>query len=122
MALSSGYWNESVTIGCATGFVNPKPSENSHFSEALLRRVLGQRRELTADDLQCCSGAGALSGDKCASKRYALTAFGPTSEPSIGAARGVGAAADGVLQILFTNGIADTDDHQALPDSKKYLK
>jgi hypothetical protein len=53
MALSSGYWNESVTIGCVIRFVNPKAQENSHFSLALLRRVLGDRSGLTADDLQC---------------------------------------------------------------------
>lgn len=63
------------------------------------------------------SGGRAFGSYQRAGERYALAAFGSTAEASIGAARGIGAAPHGFLQILFANGIADTDDHEALPKS-----
>ena len=56
------------------------------------------------------SGRGAFRGDDRAGEGNALAAFGATAKAGIGAARRVGAIAHGFLQVLFTNGIANTDD------------
>ena len=115
MALSSGYWNEAVTIMPLRAFVNRKRSKNGDFTRRYCVKFASE-----GDGCGCHaigSGGRAFGSYQRAGERYALAAFGSTAEASIGAARGIRAAPHGFLQILFANGIADTDDHEALPDS-----
>ena len=63
------------------------------------------------------SSSGAFCGYQRTSEGHALPAFWTTAKASISAARGVSAATHSFLQIFFANGIADTDDHEVLPES-----
>jgi hypothetical protein len=60
------------------------------------------------------SDGGAFGRDDRAGEGYALAAFRPTTKPGIGAAGGCTTFAGDLFQVLFTDGIADTDNHADL--------